>query len=441
MAALPWRTHLWPLALALVLSGTVAGGAASPAAAVDWTRPFRISSPVSLDLLPAQVATSAGGAAGIGYAAEDVDDTALSQALVSSGSAGGGFGPSVPIPGAQQALALAYRDRDLWLLAGASEAGQSCCSSVLAVGPSRGGSLGPRRTLLSGLAGATAARLLPIPGRLLAVIATERGIWASQSGPGGGGFPAPHRLSGARELPQSMDAVALAGGRTAIAWTARSDAVTAPGPRTLYLARGSLRRPPGSGRVLLTVARGHEIDELALADRGARGTVAWVESWYDRTGRYHSQVRVSDLGARLRPRSVSSSRELAAGIGFAGLDDGTQILGWKGCTSAGSCSVRAMLRPPRRGFGPVREPGPVDAAQTPAVTLTARREAEVGWVSYGHVFAAAGSGTRLSPPHAVAATSFATDLALAGAPNDQALAVWTQGTLAQSLIGAGSRGS
>ncbi len=391
---------------------------------------------MSLDLEPAQVAISAAGAAAIGYGAEDVDDTAFAQALLSSGSVHGGFGPSYPIFGAQQTLGLAYRGHDLSLLVGASEAGQSCCSSVLVVGPSRGASPGPARTLLSGLAGATAGDLLPIPRRLLAVIATERGVWASQSGPSSDRFPIPHRLSGPRQLPQSIDAITLAGGHTAIAWTARTDAVTAPGPRTLFLARGSLRRAPAPGRGLLTVAPGHEIDELALADRGARGTVAWVESWYDRVGRYHSQVRVSDLGARLRPQTVSSSRELAAGIGFAGLDGGTQILAWKGCTSAGTCSVRAVLRPSPGRFGVVRGPGPIDAAQTPAVTLTARGQAVIGWVSHGHVVAATGRGTRLSSPRVVATTTFATDLALAGAPSDDVLAVWVQGTLNQSLIGA-----
>ena len=65
-------------------------------------------------------------------------------------------------------------------------------------------------------------------------------------------------------------------------------------------------------------------------------------------------------------------------------------------------------------------------------------EALVGWINRGHVLAAQArpGATRFGSRHTVSATNFAADLVLAFGPARQALAVWTQGTLAQTLTAA-----
>jgi len=422
-------------ALTLALPVLLALGAPASAAAA-WSAPVRIAGPVGLDLLPAVIAgPGASSTEAVGLAVDDEDYPASSRAFLSLRRAGGSFGAPLVLPGAQQTLALAYRGRDLIALAGASEPGLACCSSVQAVGPVRGHLPGPSRTLLRGLAGATTARLLALPRRLLAVAATERGVWAAQSPPGSDRFGAARLLSGPRQLPQEMDAVALPRGQTAVAWAARQDAVTAPGPRTLYLARGSLRGGPGRGRALLTVAPGHAIDELGLAAGAGVPAVAWIESWYDRGGNFHAQVKEADLTPKLRPRAVSSARELAAGLAFAGNGAGAQVLSWKACDSTGGCRMRVLLRQRGAGFGPLQRPGRIDPTETPAVAIAADGHAAVGWIRDGAVVAATSSGRRLGAPRLVGRTAFATDLTLA-ATRHGALAVWTQGTLAESVLGA-----
>ncbi|MDQ6744932.1 MAG: hypothetical protein M3Z27_02780 [Actinomycetota bacterium] len=428
---MPARARALKLALLVLLALGVPASAAGA-----WSAPVRIAGPVAADLLPAVIAAPGQSSTeALGLAVNFEDDPASSQAFLSLRRAGGGFGAPLVLPGAQQTLALAYRGRDLIALAGASEPGLACCSLVQAVGPVRGNSPGPSRTLLGGLAGATTARLLALPRRLLAVVATERGVWAAQSPPGSDRFGAARLLSGLRQLPQAMDAVALPSGQTAVAWAARQDAVTAPGPRTLYLARGSLRGAPGRGRALLSVAPGHAIDELGLAAGAGVPTVAWIESWYDRGGSFHAQVKVADLTPKLRPRAVSPARELAAGLAFAGNGAGAQVLSWKGCNSAGGCRMRVLLR--RRGavFGSLRRPGRIDPSETPAVAIATDGHAAVGWIRDGAVVAATTSGRRLGAPRLVARTAYATDLTLA-ATRRGALAAWTQGTLAQSVLGA-----
>jgi hypothetical protein len=369
-----------------------------------------------------------------------MDDTASSSAQVLQGRAGSHFGPSRSLAGQQQILDLAYGRPGLELLAGTSEAGGSCCSQVEAFGPGHDGSFGRARTLFSSLAGATRARLISLPNELLAVAATERGVWVSQSAAGSDRFAPAHRLSSASQVPQSLDAIALAKGESLVAWTARQGQVTADGPRSIYFSRGSRQKAPQRQRTALTVPANHQIDELALAQGAALPTFAWIESWFDRRGDYHSQVKVADLAGKLRPQAVSSDGELAAGLAFAADTRGDQALTWKACTDGGSCATRAVLRRAKGRFGSVQGPGPIDAAENPVAAVTAGGRAVIGWISSGHVFAASSRAVRLSGPTMVASTSFAADLTITPSPAGGALAVWTQGTLAQSLIGSDFRG-
>lgn len=366
---------------------------------------------------------------------QDEDDPTQSLALLTWSPAHGAFLQPRPLAGDQQTLAVGYRGRDLLALAGTSPTGQSCCSSVVAVGPASHGSPGPQRELLSGLAGATAAQLLVTGGRVLAVVGTERGVWVAQASGGGLRFGSPRRLSGRRQLPQAFDAVARGDGRTIVAWAARTDAVTGPGPRTISVSRGASGRPPGGARTLLTVARGHEVDELALAAGPGPPTVAWVESWFDRAGRYHAQVRAADLTARLRPVTLSGAQDAVAGIAFAGGRGGDQILAWKACARSGACAAWATTR--RGGaFGRPTRLGTIDAGQSPVTTVTDGGRTVVAWVAGGHVLAATGTTSGPGRPQVVSRTSFASDLALTADAAGGALAVWTQGTLAQSLVAA-----
>jgi hypothetical protein len=95
------------------------------------------------------------------------------------------------------------------------------------------------------------------------------------------------------------------------------------------------------------------------------------------------------------------------------------------------------LRGARRRFSS-QQLSAVDASQTPAVAVAPTGEALLGWVSQGHVFAAEArpGASQLGPARIVSRTGFAADLTLAFGPARQALAAWTQGTVAQSVMGA-----
>lgn len=416
--------------------------AAAPVRAAGWGPPAVLTPPVPVDLNPAEVALSGTGAAAIGYAVGDEDAPAGSTAWLIQRRAGRGFGPTRAVAGGQQTLAVDYGPSGLELLAGTSQSGQRCCSRVQAFGPIRGASFGHTQTVFGGLTGATLARLVSLRGRLLAVAATERGVWSAQSAPGAAHFGSAHRLSARKELPQSLDSVALGGGRSVVAWTARTGGVTAAGPRRIYISYGSLHRSPRRATLLLTVPSNHSVDELALASAGAQPTLAWIESWFDRRDRFRSRVEVADLGApRLAPRPVSSARELASGLSFGNDARGDEALAWKGCDNSGGCAVRAVLRRARGRFGAVQRGSAIDASQQPAAAVTGSGTALVGWVQSGHVLVASTRTTRLGHRKIIARSDFAADLTLAAAPRSAgALAVWTEGTLNESVEASGFAG-
>ena len=181
-----------------------------------------------------------GGDTAVGYSVEDMDLTADSSARLLQGRGGPGS--------AQVGRSPASSSFSPWVTGRGSSFSReqrgrpSCCSQVQVLGPVHGGSFGRLGRLVSGLAGATPASL-NVPNRLLAVVGTERGIWVSQSAAGGDRFPGAHRLSSANQLPQSLDAIALSG-ESLVAWTARQAQVTADGPRTIYISRGTAQQAP-----------------------------------------------------------------------------------------------------------------------------------------------------------------------------------------------------
>ncbi len=420
-------------AVALALLSAAVLVAARPGDAVaraklGWQPPVRLAAPVPLDVFGVQAALSAQGASAVGYGVMDVDSPAASNAFSLTRSASGKLSGPRRISGEKQVLALAWRDRTETVLTGAAKSTETCCSSArTSLASGRGA-----HTIVTGLVGATDGRLIAFGGRLLAVVGTENGVWAAQSD-GRGRFGATHKLTGSVVL-DTIDAVAAPQNNTVVGWA--TDA-----PAAISIARGSSKAGPRSSRRVITVPSGHQVDELALAPVPARAggaTAVWVESWSDSHAGFHSVVMAADLTRTPRTRQLSSGRELASGLAFAGDAKGEQALAWKRCNSAGTCALRGTFRVAGQRFGSVENLSGIDASESPAVAVSPSGESLLGWIQNGHVFAAnaAPGAKRLSRGHTVSDTTFATDLGIAFGPTRAALATWTQGTLAQAVMGA-----
>jgi hypothetical protein len=423
------------LALALALALLVALGAASSAAAAGWGRPFRIAGPAKLDVIPAQIAFSGGGTAALGYGVQDEDNSASSNAFAVQRSARGRISAARQIRGAQEVLALAYDGPTLELLIGTSPKTDPCCSTVSVVRSAKGGFGSPQR-LLGGLAGATVGRRVALPSGVLAAFATEHGVWVAQCS-GAKRFGPTHRLTAPSALPESLDATSLPGGNSLVIWTARPNRAAA-GPTRIFAARGTPNAAPRGAATVAGVPSGHRIDEIAVAPGAAAPTVAWIDSWFDSAGVYHSQVVASDLRRAQRRAVLSGPDALAAGLSLAGDSSGDEAVAWNECTVDGGCAVRAVLRPAGKAFSATAVLPAIDASQAPALAVSSRAGTVLAWVQQGHVLAvqAARGATRFGPAQLVSATNYAADLTVAFGAGRQALAAWTQGTLNQSLMGA-----
>jgi hypothetical protein len=425
-------------AAALALALTALAAATAPPAWSAWSRPVRFSPPEQLDVNPAQIAFAAGGQAAIGFSVHDQDNPGNSSAWVTLRSPGGRVDRPRRVPHSQQVLAVAYEGSTLELLTGDSHRGEACCSVVQVV-PFAAGRFDRAQTVVRGLTGFTLGRLVPLPGgQLLAAVATTHGVWTAQSA--GSGFGPAQNLAAAGSNPQTLVATSLPNGHSFVAWTASQG--TATGPRTILVAEGDQTAPPTVRRSAIAVPAGHQVDELAVADGVYAPAFAWIESWFDTNGVFHSQAAVADLARSPRVRTFPVGGELAAGLSFSSDAAGSQALGWKTCTQYSKCSVHAAVRPARRHFGATQRLGVIDASQDPAVAFGRRGAALLAWISAGHVFAAsrhAGS-LHFGATNEVSATNFAADLALAFGPTGEAVAAWTQGTLAPALVGAAWRG-
>ena len=175
---------------------------------------------------------------------------------------------------------------------------------------------------------------------------------------GRGRFPAAHRLTRANAVPEALAAISLASGRSVVAWTASTSQTASSGARTIFISQGSSTRAPRGVRSAITVRAGHRIDELALAQGSSVPTVAWIESWFDGAGLYHSRAMTADLGRIVRSRALSPSDELASSLTFAADAQGDQALSWKACTTTGACELHASLRPAHHRFTPPQQLGP-----------------------------------------------------------------------------------
>jgi hypothetical protein len=421
-----------------VALGLVLIAALAPAAQARWGRPFQFAAPGTLDDLAPQLAFSPSGASAAAFGIEDVDTPGVSQAYLTTRSSHGAVAGPRRIGGASQILALSFVGGAVEMLTGSSPSDQTCCSSAQAVQLSAGGQLARARTIVGGLTGATLGRLLILAdGQMLAAVATERGVWVVQSS-SGNRFAGQHLISGAGQLPESMTAAWLGGESTAVAWTAGRGPAGASDPRTIYLATGSRNRAPGRARVALTIASGHRIDELGLARRATGATLAWIESWYDGRGDYHSQVRAADIGAHPVVRALSPVSQLASGLTFAAGPGGDQGLSWLSCTTQATCHVDVVVGTGAGSLGAIRALGATDASQSPALSVGPRGRVIVGWIRGGQPMASVGSATSggFGSPTALSSTLFAADLTVGFGPGREALVAWTQGTLNPSVVGA-----
>jgi hypothetical protein len=410
--------------------------AAPSASAAGWGKAFEFTKPGTLDLSPTRLALSSGGAAAAGFTVQAVDTPGQSQAYVGVRTAGGRLSAPRQIGSAQQTLALAYDGSALELVIGTGRAGGTCCTSAQAVQMTAGGAVQRARTLVGGLAGSTEARLLTLGnGAMLAAVATERGVWVAQSSHSNR-FGAQQRLTARRQMPQAMSAAWLGGQSTVVVWTAALGPTTPA--RSIYYALGTKSGAPRRVRTLLAVPAGHRIDELAVARRGSGATAAWVESWHDRRGAFHSLVRAADMAAKPGIRTLSAADVPASGVDLASDAAGDQAITFKTCRQNGSCTTHAAVRGASKSFGRTTSFGALDPSETPATAVGPRGQVLVGWVRGGQPMAAAGAAGsgRFGTARPLSSTLFAYDLTVAFGPGRDALAAWSQGTLNPSVVGA-----
>ncbi|MHB8656644.1 MAG: hypothetical protein ACYC91_01620 [Solirubrobacteraceae bacterium] len=436
------------LAVGLASTGwmTLAGSGAA-ARAAGWLRPFTIAPAAARDLLAPQFAPSPSGLAALGFSSEDPDRPSLARAYVVLPGRDRLFAAPQHVKGAEQVLAMGYDGSDLDVLVGASPRGLACCSSVRALTLGPRGRLVRRRLLVSGLAGATVAQLVEQPGGVLASIATERGVWISLSR-SSGPFGVAKRVSADGTLPELLGSAAIGPDASIVAWTARRG-LYGPPPRTITAATNQGGGVRGEPKTVVSVPAAHTIDELAVAG-GPRGgpILAWVESWDGVSGRYHSEVRLTDPDRGVPIVRVSAAADVASGLSLTSDSDGNAVLAWRACRSDGGCVVRAALKPAGRRIAAAVGLGAIDPGELPVVAAnpwTAGRTgvgALVGWISHGHVLAAAArpGAARVGTTRIVSRTDFASDLTLAFTARGEGLAAWIQGTFAQSIVGASYRG-
>jgi hypothetical protein len=428
-------------AAAVALAAAALAGALASAANAGWGKPRWLVGPQSDDVLPAQVAVSASSSA-VSFGVQNPDTPQNGRAFIAERSASGRLSGPRRVTGALAVLDLAYQGSTLELLTGSSPSGRGCCATVQAM-PVPGSQFGRPTTLIRGLTGTTDGELVPLaagaPGKhvggMLAAVATQRGVWVTQTNANGKFTPALRlRFTGA---PADVAAAAMPGGGGAVAWSVATGGYEAQ-PEQILFATGSSTSAPSRVRVAVTVPAGHSIDQLALEPGAGGPTLAWVESWYDALGDFHSAVEVRDLTGSAPVETVSPSFELASDLAFAANAAGDQVLAYDGCSASGACVARAAARRPGRPFGGALYLGAADPSQAVAAAISSKGQALVGWVEGGHVLAAAHQlrAARFGRAQVVSGTMYAADLTLAFGPGRDALAAWTQGTVAPVIAGA-----
>jgi hypothetical protein len=136
--------------------------------------------------------------------------------------------------------------------------------------------------------------------------------------------------------------------------------------------------------------------------------------------------------------SLQLAGVMASGLTFAADSHGDEVLGWKTCSWSGSCAVQASVRTAGKAFGRPARLGSIDAGEVPALAVGPGGQTLVSWITGGHVLAAYLSphSTRFGKATTVSSTVYAADVAVAFRSSGQAIAVWSQNTLAPEIVGA-----
>jgi hypothetical protein len=418
--------------VAAVIVTAALSGATAPAASAGWARPFRVSGPTQLDLLAPGVAVSADAAA-VAFRTGNAESPGLGSAFVALGPPGGRAASTRRVPSARQILDVAFVGAGLELLTATSSPGQACCTAVEVIRLA-GGRFARPQTVVRGLRGAAEGRFVALGDALVAVIATARGVWVTNSR-ASGRFRATRRLTAGAAQPQTVSAAGLVGGGSIVAW---AEALGTDDARRILIATGSKGGSPRHPAAAVTLSGGHRVDELVLASRPQGPSLGWTESWVDGAAHFHSVAVTADVGRR-GIRGLSTRGSIASGLSLAADDRGGEIAAWRECSAAGvPCIARAAFRRGGGGFGRTMRLGRIDPSQTPRVAVAPLGHAIVGWISNGDVVAVAHEGLGFGFGRAVtiSRTASAANLALAFGPGSDAIAAWTQGTATPSIFGA-----
>jgi hypothetical protein len=417
----------------------------------------KLVAPVDADLLPPTIAISPTGSVAIGYgvtsenAPQDASAELIAGTVRQRGALGARLGKPEQVPSAQRVLAVGTLGGQLELLTGDGDGGSltgdpaatgvQCCTEMDAQGRIAGGLYTAGQALVSGLDGGGSATLVPEPSGALAILASGNGIWTAYGSNHKASFGATSQLAAFSGQPPAVAAGTLAGGRALIVWTEPRTALNVATKRqSVYYAVAPAGGAPGSRRLAFTVPAGYSVSQVAAARQGGVASIAWVESWFDITGRYHSQVYAADLHGRraVATHAISPVGEIATQLSFAGGTSGPELLTWQACTPrATTCTAQAALRPRGAAWRRAVRLGAIGPSDAPVAAMTSRGTALVGWVDAGGVkLASAPAGTTRFSARRLDRSTTAAHLTLATGPRGDAAAVWTDGLARQSLRAA-----
>lgn len=467
-------TSVAPAAQAAAASRTSSAGKQRPAA--PWSHRVQLARPTDADLLPPMIAISPTGNVTVGYGATDESEpqdaygelvagsggtirtvaTATGRRRASTvpaqGALGTRFGKPELIPSAQRVLALGSVGGRLELLTGDGDGGSltgdtapdgvQCCMEIDAQTRVAPGFYGAAQQLVTGLDGGSAATLVPEQSGALAVLASGNSIVTAFGSGAKAGFGATSPLATFSGQPPAVAAGTLAGGRALIVWTQPRTALYVPTKgQSVYYAVAPAKGVPGVRRLAFRVPAGRSVSQVAVARHRNVASIAWVESWLDEAGAYHSQVFAADLhsGRAVGKHPVSPKALIATQISFSGGTTKPEVLTWQACAPGGTtCSTQAVLRPHADAWGDAVTLGKLDPGDAPVAGMTSTGAALVAWVGKDgvKVASAAAGMTKFSRPQKLDRSGSAAHLTLVSGPAGTAVAAWTDGLTAQSLQAA-----